>query len=279
MKIKHLLNETDDGLFEKITSTSFFKNNYEEKVRYAVQNDIEFHYMEDIVWLFHASNKLPDQSGVMSQKYREKPLDSSPLFHGLVNNYSIKKLNVPVRNLLFCHTIKHKVSEYADNTYVIFPLSDDYTLYYADAVDDMTNYYKVSSFNTYEVNRKFDDFAKKYGIDEYKEYVPRELVIGIQSSENVDELREKVGNMFKMIEYTTEKFSIEELTDKFVEFFMNDYNAKAQDYVSRLKSTKSLFKNGLEIMVKSEQMAYLDAYDRYESGFSKFKEFLFRKYA
>jgi hypothetical protein len=63
VKIKHLLSEFNERLFEAIVDSEFFKINYEEAVKYAVKEGIEFHYMENISWLFHASDKLRPGGG------------------------------------------------------------------------------------------------------------------------------------------------------------------------------------------------------------------------
>ena len=279
MKIKHLLNESHERIYEAIVDSKFFKENYEENIRYAVQNDIEFNYMDEIAWLFHASDKLPEEAGVVNQRLRERPLDSSPLFHNMVNSYAMKKVNVPVRNLIFSYTFRHKVRDYGDDIYVLFPLDNDYKLFYADSINDMTEHYTVSINNISQVNKKFDDFCEKYGLEKYQYEIPSALAVGIYSSENEEELKEKVGNMFKMIDYSSEKFSQSELTDKLTNYILQDFEAKASDYVERLKVTTKLVKREEEYMLYGGNIAVLNTDGSFSSPFSKFKEFLIKKYS
>jgi len=279
MKIKHLLNESHEHIYEAIVESKFFKENYEDKIKYAVENDIEFQYLEEIAWLFHASDKLPEEAGIVNQRLRERPRDSSPLFHSMVNRYAMEKVNVPVRNLIFSHTMRHKVRDYGDDIYVLFPLDNNYKLFYADSINDMTEHYTVSINNISQVNKKFDEFCEKYGLEKYEYEIPSSLAVGIYSSESEEELKEKVGNMFKMIDYSSEKFSQDELTDKLTDYILQDFNAKASDYAEHLKVESKLVKRDEEYMLYGGNIAVLSTEGNYTSAFSRFKDYLVKKYS
>lgn len=270
MKIKHLLNESNDALFEKIIDTKFFKDNYEEKVRYAVQNDIEFRYI-DIAWLHHASSKLKDDGGVITLKMREAPRDTNEYFHSIVNTVSEKELGVPVRNLIFAFTKKHKTSDYGFNDYVLFPLDDDYHLYYSDMIEDMTTHYNVSIFSEKRLKKYIEMFFEKYDIRDVtiKGRID-DHSIRFNNISNDQELHEFSKTLFSE---DSEKYSKDELSKLFTEFVTHNLYKKAEHYIGRMVDTQALSKRDEEYLINSKKIAYL------KSGlFSSFLTYLERKY-
>lgn len=273
MKIKHLLNESNDELFEKIVNSRFFKENYEDKVRHAIQNDIELHYIDDIAWLFHASSKLDKKGGVLNLKLREVPRDTNPLFHHIVNSVAEKELGVPVRNLMFSYTKKHKIVDYGFNDYVLFPLDDDYHLYYADMIDDMTTHYNVSVFSEKRLEKIFDQFVKKYDLKN----------ISIQGNINDHTIRfNNISNEDELYEFSKSiirsesgDYSEEELVKLFTSFVKQNLVDKAEHYIGRMVDTKTISKRDEEYLILSKNIAYLNT----DNLFSWFKnEYLYQKY-
>lgn len=275
MKIKHLLSESNERLFEAIVDSKFFKINYEEAVKYAVNEGIEFHYMENISWLFHASDKLRADGGVLVQEFRTAPRDSSPLFHSIVNQVSQGQLDVPVRNLMFSHTTKHKTMDYGSHDYVLFPLDDDYHLYYSDSIEDMTRHYNVSVYSERRLANIFAEFNKKLSLDlDPADFINDDQEFSFNYIETFDELKK----FSKRLMSNVEEESRNELAEKFYEFVRKDLYTKAKDYVSRIVDTQNIVKQSEEYMIKSENIAYLEA-DSGDHGLGGFKRFLYKKYS
>ena len=125
MKIKHLLTEEKNDLFETIIASQYFKDNilpYIENRRMPPE-------------LVHGGYKIESRK-IIQIKERSEPTDSTKVVHNLVNELSQEKFGVNVRNLFFATQSPEKSENYG-KTITVVPLDADYKLYYNDVVEDM----------------------------------------------------------------------------------------------------------------------------------------------
>lgn len=142
MKINEVDIPEKNELLEEIISSKYFNDN------------VLPYIIKDVTppQLIHGTYKIEPRQIVTINK-REKPVDTAKIIHDLVNELSMEKYGVEVRNLLFASQ-SPEVSERYGATRTLIPLDDDYKFYYSDIVADMyTSANGIFSFTDYNKKR------------------------------------------------------------------------------------------------------------------------------
>ncbi|ASV44229.1 hypothetical protein PBI_SCTP2_214 [Salicola phage SCTP-2] len=88
--------------------------------------------------LYHGTDKDVGIYALHDITDREKPRDTEPTIHNIVNELSEKEFGSKIRSKLFVSSTPARANIYGEFEYVIIPLYD-YTIYYSDQIDDFYN--------------------------------------------------------------------------------------------------------------------------------------------
>lgn len=125
MKINDIILEYNNHLYDEIINSKFFKIN----ILPIIDKPINA-----IPCLFHGGD-IAGNGSIIDVKVRQKPTDTKPIYHNVINHYSNEKFGVPVRNYFFT-TQRYRTAENYGKPMMVFPL-DDYELYFSDTFEDM----------------------------------------------------------------------------------------------------------------------------------------------
>ena len=265
MKINDILAEAQSDkikVFDHIINSTFFKNNYMDMIK---NNDLDTILDAKHNWLYHASDKMENDYGVMELRLRENPRDTAKYVHDVINNLATKKFGYPIRNLLFSFTKKAKIVDFGYDYYVLFPLDDDYKLFYAEGISDFTEYYKNSKHGSDRFVQFIDHFSEKYR--DFKQlpnihWLYRGNVSKFNAVSSDQDVYEMAYDIF--IEYDVD----EEHSKKYAKAFMNSHRkfveSEASDYISRIKIVDKIKKQDEEYMIYSKNIGYVRVKDSRE---------------
>lgn len=255
MKIDDIVKDKNP-VFDRIIHSAFFKANFEKSFP---------------PYLYHGSNYFPAEEVIVKQKFRTEPRDTVKLVHNFVNDLSMEKLGIPIRNLLFTSTCKHRISDYGDEKFMVFPLSDDYKLFYNEVVDDFTEYYglgynatRLHDFIYYvEGNNKAlyqklpdVDWTRRDLNNEYHELSNNKEFHAfiLRTIEDYSEFLKRIENE---IITPMSGDEIEEISIALAKEHKNFLHSELSDYVENMIETKTISRSDNEVMVLSKEIAFV----------------------
>lgn len=248
---------------DDILSQPYFKKFKDLKLCRGIEADLETQYMPF--------------------KFREKPLDTDISIHHRINDVSVEKFNIPIRNLLFAVPSRTVASSYG-NVYIIVP-NGEFTLYSNPKVSDMTEHYGLRRATTkYAQEAKEDAMHKLLYIDngDIRNMATRILDTVFGTNILNGDLKEFIAEKTKLYlekvyfkeQEWDEKFSIEALSvmDGLAQIMIDVVEKRVTDVVDgyldgviEIKSPSDI-KGGVtpEIMVYCPEGFYLIPVDEYE---------------
>lgn len=194
---------------------------------------------KSIAPIYHASDNFVEDGTVIPFRYRDKPRDTHNMIHRIANELSEEKFGLSVRNLLFTYRIPSMTQGFGDHVYEVLPIGDNVKYFYADDVEDFTDYsmdflYRNDLSESFFLSHPEIDKNKKPLVDN----AIRGFLRGKSNYVNIHNILKK----FDLFEYADE---IKALSEK------HSYHI-AQSYIDKLTyvTNKSKLKEvKVEIMV------------------------------
>lgn len=190
--------------------------------------DIQSHpsYQKDL-HLYHSSDKK-HEDGIVQFRFREKPRDTLKVIHEIVNEVSNERFTLPIRNLFFTYKDASKTESYGDNTYRIYPLGDNYKLFYHPSISDFTDHatdflYKRDFIYEY-ANPIFDN--------DYLEILLSVVYYrSIRIAKDVDDVKRIMTERFKREDYYDK---LKPYIDEIYNLYINEIYNFAKNYINEI---------------------------------------------
>ena len=214
MKVSHILNE--NFTIDEVESQPFMD---------------DFDGLE----LYHSTPKKYHDIHKMEFRFRSKPQTTVHKFHDLVNEYSIEKFDIPIRNLLFCYDEACGMYGFP---YRIVPIGSC-RMFYAPGINDMTIHYNIDDLDNVDFN--IDDFMghfEKLIPSKYSEKFVKELFSSGSSEVHPSDIEytlEVLDDEYEGDEYEKFRIAVNDSTDKIIEMIQHQYDIEmkrmAKEYV------------------------------------------------
>lgn len=283
MKINDVLKENEnnsDQIYDLIINSKLFREyykpeidkQYKKKTKELGSTDIEnnLEILDQIldasqeiienISLKHATKQVLNKPKTIDFEYRKGPKDTLPLAHNYINKKSQKTVGEPVRKLLFASKSQSTIYIYG-KVYHLFPLSNNYKLFYVNGIADFTEDYQVHNREFIEIDNIILDsisndnfFTGKDIIDIVYDAIYNSL------DESFPNIKEEIWNKLSR---TAQVNNIDESITKAVYNNMvievYDKIQLLNSYVNDIEVTTNLddIKKESEIMVKTDQFTLL----------------------
>lgn len=235
MKYK-MLKESDTVLLEQVKSQPYLKQH----------GHIE---------LFRGISRSLDEITKLEFKFRTQPLDTYRPFHDKVNELSIQSFGIPIRNLLFTYPDMQQSSSYG-TPHRIVPIGNNYELYYASDIVDMTA--------DYVAGNNMDENILEHSIDML--YTMDTINDSINSSA-LNNSTEKAVNALSIETDDLVKGFHQHMKTYTLKFLNDDYDKESDEYKEAIAEYNSgqwleklvhTFKDNIEMALETNANEYIE---------------------
>jgi len=195
---------------------------------------------DDRIKLYHNTRDYKE-SRLLKFKFRDKPRDTDIVVHNIVNDLTMKKFGLPLRNLFFVYV---STFDKTARQMRAIPLGDNVRYFFNPEVDDMTFW-----FNDEIMENKLLEYVQGLVMGDSiatDEHTIIKIVDGaLTASNNLKSMIDDLANrLYGYVENPTD------FTRKVLKFIIS----KLKDYVNNIKEVDSVSK--LPIPTNAEVMIY-----------------------
>ncbi len=195
---------------------------------------------DDKIKLYHNTRDYKE-SRLLKFKFRDKPRDTDIVVHNIVNDLTMKKFGLPLRNLFFVYV---STFDKTARQMRAIPLGNNVRYFFNPEVDDMTFWFNDTVMGT-QLLEFISAMVQDDSIATDEHAIVNQITSSITNSVTLKDMIEDMAN--RLHGYVSEPTEFTRIVLKFI-------ISKLKDYVNNIKEVDSVRK--LPIPTNAEVMIY-----------------------